>query len=114
MAYFGPGKSFNAIFSILIRGFRSATGCFIENKPGTYCTPSIEYAAMYSGPYFDNKLGKWVSLVIQVKVNPAKIIKRERHTLPGLFKGDPNFDGKYNKEYEWILDGKTKVRKDYQ
>lgn len=51
---------------------------------------------MYSGPYKDDKLGKWVSLVLQLRVDPNKIEQRVKHTLPGLFKGDPNFEGKYN------------------
>jgi hypothetical protein len=58
----------------------------------TYVSPSIEYAAMYSGPYFDQKLKKWVSLVLQVRINPTVIMKNVGHTLPGLFKGDPNFE----------------------
>ncbi len=46
---------------------------------------------MYSGPYFDKKLEKWVSIVLQLRVDPSKIIQRCEQTLKNIFKGDPNF-----------------------
>lgn len=72
-------------------GFRCATGCGSPDKPVTYLSPSIEYAAQYSGPYYDKELKKWVAIVLQVRVDPNVISKTLHHTLPGTFKGDPNF-----------------------
>jgi hypothetical protein len=39
-------------------------------------------------------------------------MKNVGHTLPGLFKGDPNFENpQYRDHYEWLIKGKTGVRR---
>ena len=49
---------------------------------------------MYGGPYWDEKILKWFTIILQIRVNPKTIHDRINPALPGIFKGDLNFERK--------------------
>ena len=117
VAYHGTKHELAA--TILRSGFLPAAGAFSDGKNVVYFSPSIEYAGhpRYAKVYevVNKGLKRYMQMVLQVRINPRSIWKKEGGTLPGAFPpdhgrydkdrdnppADPNFPD--NQNLEWLV-----------
>jgi len=101
------GTEGHIAMAILLSGLKaSGEGCFKETGKGViYLSSSIEYSGHPRYARVWKVKGKYVQMVLQVRVQGTLVFRKKRGTLPGAFPMNVGIDHNYkdNNELEWVI-----------
>ena len=104
------GTEGHLAMTIISTGIKaSGEGCFLDEdgkeKQSLHLSPCLEYSGhpRYSRVWKINE--KYVQMVLQLRVNPTRLLEKRPGTLPGATSKDPPIDPHTdtNDELEWIV-----------